>query len=311
MSKKVNNPLFVKRRIILLICFCVAFVFVLRSVIIQSSQKRCVWGTSAEELASNKRYIQVAMDGDLHLVVDRNDQNLCREVNLAHSLLRAVQQTTGRLMKKGDHVVEVGAGYGVHTLRFSRIVGDKGHVIAFEVNAKTVKHLQNSLVRNNIYNVTVNAQRLSDSLVKPMQDCDGHASQCTDKQINDVREPVPIKQKRAKNFCSSEWTQTLDGFLSQAQVDFLWIDVVDYVPLIVKGAAQTLANNPNITIFLHWRPKNTPRHQQKIDELLAFFEYEKFNVWRVDPTHGLQRSTLETLFDTDAAYIVLSRKEKL
>lgn len=60
-----------------------------------------------------------------------------------------------RLVKPGMTVFDVGANAGFYTLAFSRLVGDAGHVVAFEPLAENVHNLRRHIALNRLRNVTV------------------------------------------------------------------------------------------------------------------------------------------------------------
>jgi FkbM family methyltransferase len=60
-----------------------------------------------------------------------------------------------RLVKPGSIAYDVGANVGFYTLALARLVGDSGHVFAFEPAARSVHYLRRHLELNQIRNVTV------------------------------------------------------------------------------------------------------------------------------------------------------------
>jgi FkbM family methyltransferase len=60
-----------------------------------------------------------------------------------------------KLIEKNDIIFDVGAWNGVYTLLFSRLVGDKGRVYAFEPDHVALKALERNLKLNEIKNVVV------------------------------------------------------------------------------------------------------------------------------------------------------------
>ena len=63
--------------------------------------------------------------------------------------------TLPRLIKPGTIAYDVGANVGFYTLALSRLVGESGHVFAFEPAARSVYFLRRHLELNNLRNVTV------------------------------------------------------------------------------------------------------------------------------------------------------------
>lgn len=264
----------------------------------------CVWNVVDRDQSSEDDLIFVWLDKTMRLWVDRHDQKVCRRVNMATALHRQVMMVAKRLIKPGQCVVDIGAGYGENTLRFSRLVGTQGNVYAFEVDDQKAYQIKRSLTLNNITHVQVLNRGISE---KDFIAARVHEPSKKPLIVGDTKR----ERTCAKSRCALVQMQMLDTVLPKATVDFLFVDVHTYQAAILKGAAQVLASNPQITVMLHWNPKQNAHHQENIDELIAFFHYEKFNLWHVDERVGLVRGKLETLFDKRAAYVVLSRKRAL
>jgi len=60
-----------------------------------------------------------------------------------------------RLISPGDTVVDIGANIGYYTLQFARLVGNAGHVYAFEPDPRNFELLQENVWQNGYRNVTL------------------------------------------------------------------------------------------------------------------------------------------------------------
>lgn len=67
-----------------------------------------------------------------------------------------------RLLLPGDRILDIGANYGTYTLSMARIVGEAGHVWAFEPASSTASYLARSIDLNDMKNVTLTQAALSD-----------------------------------------------------------------------------------------------------------------------------------------------------
>ena len=65
------------------------------------------------------------------------------------------QAVIRRLVKPGMKVFDIGANAGFYTLAFARLVGDSGHVWAFEPLAENLQYLRRHVALNGLANVTV------------------------------------------------------------------------------------------------------------------------------------------------------------
>ncbi len=68
---------------------------------------------------------------------------------------RPLQRLAIANVHKGDVVYDIGANVGLHTLLFSRLVGEDGHVFAFEPSPPTARKLAEHLRLNKVKNVTI------------------------------------------------------------------------------------------------------------------------------------------------------------
>jgi FkbM family methyltransferase len=68
---------------------------------------------------------------------------------------RPLQRLAKANVHKGDIVYDIGANVGLHTLFFSRLVGEDGHVFAFEPSPATARKLAEHLQLNGVKNVTI------------------------------------------------------------------------------------------------------------------------------------------------------------
>lgn len=59
------------------------------------------------------------------------------------------------IIRPGDHIVDIGAHLGYYTFQFSRLVGDKGKVIAIEPVSKFNSILQKIIHRKKYNNITI------------------------------------------------------------------------------------------------------------------------------------------------------------
>jgi FkbM family methyltransferase len=75
---------------------------------------------------------------------------------------RPLQKVAKDNIRAGDIVYDIGANVGLHTLYFSHLAGENGHVFAFEPAPDTARKLSQHLTLNKVKNVTVIQKAVTD-----------------------------------------------------------------------------------------------------------------------------------------------------
>jgi FkbM family methyltransferase len=145
-------------------------------------------------------------------------------------------------IKPGMTVVDLGANVGLYTLQFASLVGDTGHVYAFEPGPLSYGLLKANLALNRYYrNVTVENAAVSDSTGNTeLHIC---ATGESDNRIagfaTDERERVPVR-------CFA----LDDYFKPGTQVDFIKMDIQGAEIKALHGMRRVIAENPSLKLFV-------------------------------------------------------------
>lgn len=146
-----------------------------------------------------------------------------------------------KFVKDGMTVLDIGANIGCHTLRFAKLVGKNGKVVAFEPMTFALTKLKDNIELNNFKNIIVEKIALSNVDGK-RQTINFRASWTLDGNRED------INQKEEIDFL------TLDTYIRKKQinkVDFVKVDVDGYEYKVLVGAKETLQKfSPLILIEL-------------------------------------------------------------
>lgn len=132
-----------------------------------------------------------------------------------------------RALKPGMVAIDVGANVGRHMLTMSRLVGDRGHVYAFEPNSENCRALMLTIRENALSNVELIPVALSDrtGAVAFTQAIGGNGS-----FLYFIEDPLLHPN------CSVVPTIPLDRLIAPARLDFIKIDVEGAEHLVVSGA---------------------------------------------------------------------------
>ncbi|MDT5269284.1 MAG: hypothetical protein QOH49_1470 [Acidobacteriota bacterium] len=146
-----------------------------------------------------------------------------------------------RLCRPGMTVVDIGANVGCHALRFGKLVGAAGRVVAFEPMTWARAKLVRNIELNGFSNITVEAVALSDSAGSR------EAYFRSSWQSGEESDPESLRRDTIT-------FDTLDAYAERnniSRVDLIKLDVDGHEFKVIRGGARTLAaHRPLILIEL-------------------------------------------------------------
>ncbi len=176
-----------------------------------------------------------------------------------------------KYIRKGSVVLDVGAHLGTHTLFFSKLVGPRGRVHAFEPQSKMYQELLVNMDLNKISNVVAHFVALGNS--------HGRVSMAHPEIGNEGGTNVGVGGNRVE-------LRTLDSFYLK-NVSFLKLDVEGFEPFVLQGARQTLTRNrPVILIELHDTTAKFKKRKAMSMKILRELGYTKFEPIPQTPIHN-------------------------
>lgn len=160
--------------------------------------------------------------------------------------------TTGainKLCKEGMTVIDIGANIGCHTLRFAKLVGPRGKVIAFEPMSWAFSKLIRNIALNNFNNIILEKTALSNKNNENQEvnfPCSWPIS-----GIDDFKRYLAHQANIMKDVVDFI---TLDDYVSKkgmSKIDLIKLDVDGYEFKVIRGALETLKlHNPIIIMEL-------------------------------------------------------------
>lgn len=188
------------------------------------------------------------------LLVNANDRLIVPKIAMSGYYELESTHFACRNVKPNDHVVDVGANFGYYTVMFGLLAGWRGRVVAFEPLPTLVTLLRENIISNWIDTQLkvipaacsdhAGTMRLFTSSTREANT--GLAASTADENLGgDVSfEPIDVP------------TVTIDESLDDlgGRVDFMKIDVEGAEPLVLRGARQTIATNPQIKVMMEWSP---------------------------------------------------------
>lgn len=157
------------------------------------------------------------------------------------------KETTGIFkseIKEGDVVLDVGADIGYFACLAAKLVGDTGKIYAFEPNPNSLKYLKKNVGVNNLRNVIVVPNAVSDKRGAEKFFMHGPHSSFGYDRFSDK-----------ENFSTIE-SITLDDFFgtNSARVNFVKIDVEGSEAKALRGMERLLRANKGVKIVMEFYP---------------------------------------------------------
>jgi len=157
--------------------------------------------------------------------------------------MAAVQQ----LLKPGGTFIDVGGNKGDFSLLAAKVVGDSGKVICIEPEHTNAGWIHSSLGMNRYRNITICELALSD------QNGDAVLHLGTKSGLHTLRDSA-LERELGSVIVK---TRTLDSLLQEKgirHVDVIKIDVEGAELQVLRGALQTIAENPGIVLLIDIHP---------------------------------------------------------
>ncbi len=179
-------------------------------------------------------------------------------------------------IKKEEVVIDLGANIGYYTLLFAKIVGNKGKVFAFEPDPDNFKFLKKNVDKNNFMNVQLEQKAVSNTngttkLFLNEGNKGAHRIYHSELAGNEYKEVKVI---------------TLDSFFKKMKVDqkidFIKMDIEGSEFEALKGMKNLLDNNPSITLFLEFDPKQIRAFGSDPMDIIDFLKQNNFKILKLN-----------------------------
>lgn len=133
-----------------------------------------------------------------HFLFPKQDAYIGKSMISCGEWTEGVVKLMAHLCPPGARVVEIGAGFGAHTVPLARLVGDSGAVTAVEQSRRMVDLLHANLALNQIGNVEVvhaHAGSMPGSVVvsEPRFDSEGNFGVIAHRKNHDAPDGVPVQ----------------------------------------------------------------------------------------------------------------------
>ncbi len=191
---------------------------------------------------------------------------------------------------KSNIVFDIGANIGYNTLLFSRLVGSKGRVIAFEPDEDNFRILTKNVHVNNCKNVILVKKALTNKsgriklYLDEINKGDHHIY-----DAHDTRRSVPVE------------ALSLDDYLhnNPYKIDFIKLDVQGAEGLVFAGMKNLLARNKKICIVCEFWPAGLANAGTNPREFLKQLTENKFKIFQLnEDTKKIEKPSMLKLINS-------------
>lgn len=222
------------------------------------------------------------------------------ESELTHYLVSA--------LRPDSHCIDVGSNFGYFTCLMARFCPN-GKIVGIEPDRHVME-----LARDNVF---INGfQATTEVILGAASDRDAEelklyrrktrsGNTSIAKMSSEFLEQLGEPQSEEFAVQSFRVDSLMDRMLQR--VDFLKIDVEGAEPLVIKGAEQTIAANPDLQIIMEWSPGQIREAGLDVGEFLRDLELRGMTCAQITATGPQQRSFTELQNLPYAAGILLRR----
>lgn len=189
-----------------------------------------------------------------------------------------------RVIKPGMTVVDAGANIGLYSLIASQIVGSDGNIFSFEPSSETFQRLLSNIKQNKCNNIKPFNFGLGDKTNQRLILRQDEGYQDAERYLVPNNEEPEDKFVNVNKLKKSEeiMIETLDECLKKdgiQKIDFLKIDTEGFEYYILKGAINTILNNPEIIILMECTDLGTSRAKTSQQEVYTFLKNFNLNIF--------------------------------
>jgi len=228
------------------------------------------------------------------LILDRNDFILSRALAIDKEWELEETNLFKKEVKKGMNVIDIGSHIGYFTVLFSKLVGEKGKVFAFEPFPRSFEILKQNLVLNNLNNVKLSNEGISNYSGKGelfLQTNEGSVD-------NRMYEEALVKILDYDRKSIIVRTKKLDEIEFEDKIDFIKMDVQGYESQIIEGAKKMLRESTNLKMLVEFIP-NAHRVQGKNEEdFIRLLDELGFEIFAME-NNDINKIDIEKLYSLE------------
>lgn len=183
-------------------------------------------------------------------------------------IMKSLIDYISEYLKAGDVFIDIGANIGLFSLNASKIVGNRGKVVAFEAFSSNFKQFKNNILINNFKNIISENKAISNQ------------NSTIEILYNEEDHNIGMASAFLKDFTSKEIVEstTLDEYASThniSKIDLIKIDIEGGEYNAILGMAKILTNSkPRVIMEINHQTLQDSGHTEKeIIDLFSQFSY--------------------------------------
>ncbi|CAO5675731.1 MAG: hypothetical protein HEEMFOPI_00923 [Holosporales bacterium] len=220
-------------------------------------------------------HVVTKLDNGMPIVVNKHDQCVCFSVREKGLWDKNETNVIKKIIKKDFKIIEVGANFGVHTLRIAELVGKQGKIYAFEANSTVSKYLKESIKMNSLDNVVLYEKAAGDESGESYLTFD--IKNIGGGYLTPHGNSAAVRTQIVR----------LDDVIKESHIDVLKIDAEGYEYKIFKGAKNIIDKNVNhIILMIEWVQRHLKNQNTDPKDVIDFFKSYNFKLWKIGSKKG-------------------------
>jgi len=231
-----------------------------RGTIANTSLFRAISRTS-EPIVMTKLY-----DGSMIFV--NLDDYVGRPIYYFGDLDRKISWVFQKVLRPGDTVLDIGANFGLYTMYASKLVGQRGHVHAFEPQQNLAELIKKSAQINGYSQITLHNIALSedDGIIDLFIPTDNSGRASLSKKIGRSGTIIQVQKKNTANYLSS---------LAIDTIRLMKLDVEGHEEIILQSGLEFFrTHRPDVILFEEHKKPIAQQPTVKLIESIGYVIFE-------------------------------------
>ena len=173
-----------------------------------------------------------------------------------------------KIIHSGDTIMDIGAGIGILTLFFRKLVGDAGMIYSFEPNSTAFSILNKNIKENALTNIQIENKAVSDTNSK--------VSFILNNSITGSRISRNDKDGISVDSISID-KYSIDNKIKK--INFIKIDTEGYDLMVLKGMTEIIESNPELKIMVEYHTELLQEAGIDPKDLIKFLQQQNFKIY--------------------------------